>query len=206
MKNKITIEEKVDGANLGISLTPDYQLTFQNRSHYVTSQSATQWKGRSSLRSKINRSTGLDNWISQHPGIFQFLTPDLVLFGEWLYAKHSIHYTELPSYFMAFDIYNKKEDKFLSVAERDLLLKDTGIPTVRQIDHGNFTIEKLKELLNQKSSFYDGPIEGIYLRIDDDKYLKQRAKVVRHDFLEKGEDNEVEHWSKKQLVKNTVKY
>jgi hypothetical protein len=182
-------------------------LTFQNRSHYVTSQSATQWKG--SVQSQILKlipNTGLDNWISQHPGIFQILTPELVLFGEWLYAKHSIHYTDLPSYFMVFDIYNKKEDKFLSVAERDLLLKDTGIPVVRQLGQGNYTLEQLKALLNQTSQFYSGPIEGIYLRVDNDKFLSQRAKVVRADFLEKGEDSEVEHWSKKQLVKNTVKY
>ncbi len=39
LSHNITIEEKIDGANLGISLTSYHQLTFQNRSHYVTSQS-----------------------------------------------------------------------------------------------------------------------------------------------------------------------
>jgi len=193
LKNQVTLEEKIDGANLGISLTSDYQLTFQNRSHYVTSQSATQWKT-------------LDLWVSQHPGIFQFLTPELVLFGEWMYAKHSIHYTELPGYFLAFDIFNKKEQKFYSVDERDRLLKDSGIPTVRQLGRGRFTKDQISALLNSQSIFYPGPVEGVYIRIDQGNYLQQRAKVVRSDFLEKGEDEEVEHWSKKQLVKNIIKF
>jgi hypothetical protein len=36
LKNDLYLEEKVDGANLGISME-DYKITFQNRSHYVTS-------------------------------------------------------------------------------------------------------------------------------------------------------------------------
>lgn len=30
-ENPVVIEEKVDGANLGISITDDYKLKFQNR-------------------------------------------------------------------------------------------------------------------------------------------------------------------------------
>ena len=38
----------------------------------------------------------------------QILEPERhVLFGEWLFAKHSKHYTSLPAYFIAFDIYDK---------------------------------------------------------------------------------------------------
>ena len=92
----IVIEEKVDGSNLGISITEDYQIRFQNRSHFVNASSATQFKT-------------LDHWVTQHPGIWQVLTsPDIVLFGEWMYAKHSIHYTRLPDYFIAFDVYDRK--------------------------------------------------------------------------------------------------
>ena len=64
----------------------------------------------------------------------------------------------------------------------------------------------MKALLNTNSKYYNGPLEGIYMRVDDGEYLVHRAKVVRPDFLEKSDDSEVEHWSKKQLVKNVVKY
>ena len=70
-----------------------YEICFQNRSHYVTTESASQWKT-------------LDLWKRQHQeALYSFLTPDLVLFGEWCYSKHSIHYTRLPDYFLAFDMY-----------------------------------------------------------------------------------------------------
>jgi ATP-dependent RNA circularization protein (DNA/RNA ligase family) len=30
-EREVTVEEKVDGANLGISITSDYKIVFQNR-------------------------------------------------------------------------------------------------------------------------------------------------------------------------------
>ena len=38
-----------------------------------------------------------------------FITQVEVLFGEWLWARHSVSYTKLPAYFVAFDIYNKRQ-------------------------------------------------------------------------------------------------
>ena len=31
-----------------------------------------------------------------------------ILFGEWMYARHSVHYRQLPHYFFEFDIYDKE--------------------------------------------------------------------------------------------------
>lgn len=82
----VIVEEKIDGANLGISIDPETLKNLcQNRSHYVTSQSATQWKG-------------LDQWIQDHPKLYEVLDPHYILFGEWLYAKHSVPYDKLPGF------------------------------------------------------------------------------------------------------------
>ena len=118
----VSIEEKVDGANLGISLGEDLQIRVQNRSHFVNSQTHRQF-------------STLDSWLSEHSGeIYELLdSGNNILFGEWLYAKHSIHYTKLPGYFMAFDLYSLKEGKFYSWRERNRRLGDTTIPVVRQI-------------------------------------------------------------------------
>jgi len=43
-------------------------------------------------------------------------------------------------------------------------------------------------------------VEGVYLKINEDKYIKHRAKVVRNDFLS-GND----HWSKGILSVNKLK-
>lgn len=121
----VAMEEKVDGANLGISINPEtFEFKVQNRSHYVNS--------------KTHRQFGtLDSWLSEHSeGLFKVLgsEPDrYVLFGEWVYATHSIAYTRLPDYFLAFDIYDGKGGKFLSWRERNRCLEGTGIHTVRLI-------------------------------------------------------------------------
>ena len=118
----VSLEEKVDGANLGISLGKDMQLMVQNRSHFVNSKSHAQF-------------STLDTWLGENSAtLYELLeSGDLVLFGEWLYAKHSIHYTRLPGYFVAFDLYDKSVGKFFSWRERNRRLEGTGIPVVRQI-------------------------------------------------------------------------
>jgi len=193
LENDIIIEEKVDGSNLGISLTEDYQLTFQNRSHYVTVQSAEQWKN-------------LELWMKQHSGIYNFLSPELILFGEWMYQQHSIHYTKLSDTFLVFDIFNKKESKFLSVDARNEMLEGSGLSSVPLIGRGKYELSDLQTLLSKESAFYEGPLEGVYLRIDGDEFLRERAKIVRSDFLLEDEEGTVVHYSKKKLVRNIVSY
>lgn len=119
---RFILEEKVDGANIGISISENYQIMVQNRSHYVNSSTHKQF-------------SMLNSWIEQHSeDLFSILTPGKdILFGEWLFAKHSIHYTNLPDYFLAFDILNKTDKKFLSLQERNELLSPTGIKCVQQI-------------------------------------------------------------------------
>lgn len=153
----VSVEEKVDGSNLGISLgpPPDYRIRFQNRSHYVTVESQAQWRQ-------------LEQWVNQHPGLHQVLNQDRILFGEWMYARHSIHYTRLPDLFIAFDIYDKKKGRFLSRRCRDRLLEGTGIATVPLIREGVLSREDYEALLSTPSAFYDGPVEGVYIRIDEE--------------------------------------
>ena len=127
----IAMEEKVDGANLGISVDPEtLQFKVQNRSHFINS--------------KTHRQFGtLDSWLSEHSeGLFQVLGSEPgrhVLFGEWLYATHSIEYTRLPDYFLAFDIYDCKEKQFFSWRHRNKCLEGTGIHTVRLIAEDTLT-------------------------------------------------------------------
>lgn len=88
-----TIEEKVDGANVAFSLAESGEVLAQNRSHYVDEGSHVQFK---QLRSYIRDKYAVLSTILRGG--------QYILYGEWLYAKHSIHYTSLPSYFVAFDL------------------------------------------------------------------------------------------------------
>lgn len=192
----LTLEEKVDGANLGISIDKEYNVIFQNRSHFVTYATSSQFKG-------------LKQWQETHSGeLFTFLTPNRhILYGEWCYAKHSIHYTNLPNYFLAFDIFDKYENKFYSRERFHKVMSQTSIPTVPVIEEVEFKSkselkDKLLNYLDTNSKFRDGFVEGVYIRKDNGDYLDRRCKLVRPDFIQ-GIDT---HWSKMELVKNTITY
>lgn len=133
----LILEEKVDGANIGISIAENYQIKVQNRSHYVNSSTHKQF-------------STLDSWIEQHSeDLFSILKPERhVLFGEWLLAKHSIHYTSLPDYFLAFDVFDKDERRFLNISERNSLLEGTGIKYVHQIcEETNLSKKRVRFLI-----------------------------------------------------------
>ena len=123
LKSSFVVEEKVDGANIGLSIDENFVIKVQNRSHFVNSTSHRQF-------------STLDAWIEKHSeDLFKILNPPgkYILFGEWLFAKHSIHYSRLPSLFLAFDIFDKEKKQCLSVLERNLILEKSSIPVINQI-------------------------------------------------------------------------
>ncbi len=190
LNREIFIEEKIDGANMGISIEPDtYKVLFQNRSHYVTPNYAAQFKK-------------LDLWRDLHQAeLFEILEPGRhILFGEWVFAKHSIHYSNLPGYFVAFDLYDKLTGKFAGRKNLELLLAKTTIPQIRLIGSGKYpSIASITKLVNSTSGYYPGPVEGVYVRICDETHTIARAKIVRNDFI-CGDT----HWSKSQCVENQL--
>lgn len=48
--------------------------------------------------------------------------------------------------------------------------------------------------------YYDGKIEGIYIRIEDENFVLSRGKIVRSDFIQQIDT----HWSKQKLTKNII--
>ena len=142
------------------------------------------------------------------------LEPEVeVLFGEWCAAAHSRHYTKLPGYFIAFDIYNKRTGTFASADERARRLQGLGIPCVRTLAKRTFkSKEELLALLEMPSAYGEGFVEGAYLRIDADPTVVQgeqaatnvtRGKIVRPDFIQAMQEGE--HWQKGEIVKNQVR-
>jgi ATP-dependent RNA circularization protein (DNA/RNA ligase family) len=189
----VTIEEKVDGANLGFSYL-DGKLHAQNRSHYINSTSAIQFKP-------------LDKWLFEHyDDILKIVEyGKYILFGEWCVAKHGINYDKLSDYFIAFDIYEIDTKKYLSRKKFYEKLEGTSVKHVPIIYHGKMKkIEDYHKLLATKSKFIDQNIEGIYIRLDehDTDYLESRCKVVSSEFIEDIEKRG--HWSKFEIVKNSI--
>ena len=194
LRGHLTVEEKIDGANMGFSIDWDGAIRSQNRSHWVSSADHAQFKP-------------LDKWIADHDiALRQILERDqhyperYILYGEWMVAKHSIHYTALPNRFIAFDLYDRLEETFLSRSKLALALRGSGIRQVPLItETEQITRNELLQMLRRKSAWTNGLVEGVYIRIEDDERATTvgRGKIVRSDFIAGNE-----HWSKGKVTLN----
>lgn len=186
LSNELVVEEKVDGANLGFSVDENGLLRAQNRGAYVFQDHChPQFKP-------------LFRWLEpRRHRLADALYPDLMLFGEWCYAVHSIHYERLPDYFLAFDVYDRSKNEFWSSQKRDALASDLGMATVPKLGEGRFDMAALEALLG-KSRLSNGPAEGLYVRREERERLISRAKLVRAEFVQAIDV----HWTKKGMRVN----
>ncbi len=186
--HELVVEEKMDGANLGISFDSGANLHTQNRGEYLRLPMGGQWKK-------------LHEWLALREDVFfEHLTDRYVLFGEWCYAKHSIQYDRLPDWLIGFDVYDRQERRFLSHSRRDGFFRSMDLWGVPKITHGRFTLMELVECLST-SRFGDHPAEGLYLRHEKSDWLVQRAKLVRPAFIQ----SVTEHWSSREIIPNQLR-
>ena len=195
---KVVITEKIDGANMGFSLSADrMQIVVQNRSHYVNTASHEQFKK-------------LGHWVETHrEELMKLLDRDpffaqrYILYGEWMYATHSIHYTRLPDLFIAFDLFDRSTETFVDRATLQFMLTqhNSGITLVPVMLEANQVPSeaKLKQMVQQQSQFWDGRVEGVYVKWEAAGIVARRGKIVRADFIAGNE-----HWSKKNLQPNQL--
>jgi ATP-dependent RNA circularization protein (DNA/RNA ligase family) len=188
LSDVVVVEEKVDGANLGFSVDADGGLLAQSRGSYVdTDAPSGQWKP-------------LKRWLApRRHAIADALAPDLMLFGEWCYAVHSIRYTRLPDWFLAFDVFDRSRREFWSAERRDKLAAELDVVTVPTLGRGHYDLADLRAFLDA-SRLTDGPAEGIYVRRESAGRLEQRAKLVRPEFVQAIEM----HWSKRAFEANRL--
>ena len=187
LQHELVVEEKVDGANLGISFDAEGNIRAQNRGAYLHLPSTGQWKK-------------LADWLAPRTeGLFEQLTDRHILFGEWCYAQHSVVYDRLPDWFLGFDIYDKSAARLFSCKHRDEVFRAIGISQVPKVDRGHFTLAELSELLSQ-SQLSNKPAEGLYLRFDQGDWLVQRAKLVRPAFIQSVK----QHWSNSGIKANRL--
>ena len=191
LSSELVLEEKIDGANLGISIADNGELQFQNRGQYLTKPYAGQF-------------VRLESWCDLHgEDLRAILDPTWILFGEWCAAKHSLAYEFLSDYFLCFDVYDRAKDLFWSSSRRNEIAKLIGLEVVPTIGKGVFDLKQLMEILNSAcSAFSRGPIEGIYIRQEDKLFSLNRAKLVRAEFIQ----DIGEHWSRRNIEWNRIKW
>ncbi|PWU11206.1 MAG: DNA ligase [Verrucomicrobia bacterium] len=196
----LIVEEKLDGTNVGIHFTRSGRMVLQCRGHEITEGMHPQYDL-------------FKQWTAvKRPILEAMLANRFILYGEWLYAKHSVHYRRLPHYFFEFDIYDKEAEQFLSLEKRLALLQGRGLRTVPVLHRGPASLAKLRSLIGPAA--YDGrfenPItgesdnlmEGLYCRTELNGTVSGRAKMVRAEFVEKVKRSE--HWQHQAMVPNQL--
>lgn len=195
----LVVEEKVDGT--GVSIFFDEHLSLQI------------WHRGSPTNSK--EFTKLHLWAENHSDeLFNLLEDRFILFGEWMQQKHTIFYDTLPSMFLESDIYDSKENIWLSTKARNQLLSKfrplifsvpiekafrpkrlvelTGLiqQPLYQSKHWRENLWKACDRYNLnleetlKQTDQSDLMEGLYIKHEDDTKVIGRYKYVRYEFVE----------------------
>ena len=198
--DSLIVEEKIDGTNVGIHFLDSGEVVLQCRGHLITEGMHPQYDL-------------FKQWAAVKRNVLETqLENRFILFGEWVYAQHSIHYRKLTHYFFEFDIYDKDQGEFLDLKRRLSLLEGTEIQTVPIVHTGTMSRDDLEDLIgpSQFDSHFENPMtnqpdnlmEGLYLRTEANGTVTGRAKFVRPEFVEKIKQST--HWQHQQMVPNQL--
>lgn len=216
----VVLEEKIDGANSAISFTDDGQLRLQSRGHFLTGGA------------REKHYDLLKQWAAVHKDrLYGVLGDRYVMYGEWMYAKHSIYYDLLPNYFMEFDILDRDTDRFLDTPSRNELIRNLPVSSCPVLAAGNFSnMDEILKYLGDSKYISAGHIvhlredagrlnldadricretdasrtmEGIYIKVEENGEVVDRMKYVRASFLQTVEESQ-SHWLDRPIVPNRI--
>jgi len=216
----VVLEEKIDGANSAISFTEDGQMRLQSRGHFLTG-------GYRERHYDL-----LKQWAAVHrESLYLVLGHRYIMYGEWMYAKHSIYYDCLPHYFMEFDVLDRETGDFLDTSSRHALLHSLPVCHVPVLAEGVFnckdeilqylgdsryiTADHIKHLredalklgLNADSVCRETDssriMEGIYIKVEENGKVFDRMKYVRNTFLQTEQTPEG-NWLDRPIIPNRI--
>ena len=217
----IVIEEKIDGANSAISFNDKQELLLQSRGHYLNG-------GYNERHYNL-----MKQWANNNKDLFySVLTTRYIMYGEWMYAKHTVFYDALPDYFMEFDIFDREKNVFLDTASRKEITDKLGIihsvPVLAQgvfkakesilayLGNSNYItenhIETLKKLAEKQGLDVERQVretdpsltmEGLYIKVESDGEVKQRVKFVRNSFYQ-CVNASGSHWQQRPIIPNQL--
>jgi len=188
----IVVEEKLDGSNSGISFDPhDGSLLLQSRGHVLTGGP------------RERQFDLFKRWANRHAEwLRDTLGAKYVMYGEWLYARHTIYYDELPHYFLEFDLLDRENGQFLSTARRRKILSGGPVVSVPVLAEGRGV--RWNHLITRSTCSSQETMEGLYLKHEEDGVVRGRYKFVRPSFLQAVEDSG-EHWMDRPIEPNRLR-
>jgi hypothetical protein len=216
----LVIEEKMDGANCGLSFSPQGELQLQSRGHYLTGGP------------RERHFALLKTWAQTlAEPLYDAIGDRYVVYGEWLYAKHTVFYDALPHYFMEFDVYDRHEARFLCTRRRKALLGHLPLVPVHVLYEGPSPgAKELQRLIGPsrcktarwrealtEAALHEGQdpaqvraqtddhdqMEGLYLKWEADGQVQGRYKFVRASF-HAALAASGSHWQRRPILPNRL--
>lgn len=219
-KRPLVVCEKLDGANAALSFAPGGRLLLQSRDHYLTGGP------------RERHFALFKTWAHVHaPALYTALGDRFVMYGEWLYAKHTVFYDRLPHYFLEFDVLDRATGAFLSAeARRELLFGSPVVPAPvlhwgpiartgdldRLVGRSRYKSPDWRDALAAAATASgsrpahvarqteDSDLaEGVYLKHEAGGRVIERAKFVRADFVQaiRAADD---HWQSRPVLANAL--
>ncbi len=218
---QLVVEEKIDGANAGVSFAADGTLRLQSRGHYLTGG------GREKHFALFK------TWAARHrEALWQILGSRYLMYGEWVYAKHTVFYDHLPHYFLEFDLLDLETGEFLDTARRHEILESapvTSVPVLREGPGSELPMPSamVTTSLYKSSDWRDrlraeaerhgqdperavaetdpsDDAEGLYLKVEDGGRVTLRLKWIRHGFSSSVADSG-SHWLARPILPNRLR-
>lgn len=189
------VQEKIDGANMGVSWTDGPILRNRNnilRKGYQDKETLSKIQFRPAW-----------NWVHNHEKdikkIDKLFGDKTSIYGEWMIAKHSIEYNKLPDLFIAYDIYSVEDREFLSPNLVEEFLSQTKISFIKPHKIIFNSIEEIIKYSEKDSNYKDGIREGIVLRCITDTIFSGDSFKVINKYFERREDFNTGGFIKNQL-------
>lgn len=145
------------------------------------------------------------------------IPPYIQICGEWLYARHSIHYANPESctdqecddhgppvsdFFQVFGVYDNRFDIWLSWPEVEAWAEKIGAETVPVVEKRTFEYpDQVYEIYPEAQRLINDGHEGLVIRskfpFHYDQFEDRLGKYVREDHVTTDE-----HWSRQEVVEN----
>jgi hypothetical protein len=178
INRNIVITEKLDGENTAITKHGAFA-----RSHAAPTDSP--WSA------NIWKEGGWYDYLKK------YIADDEIMYGENMYAIHSIEYDRLPFDFFVFAV--RKGDVFMEWADVEMYAHERDLPTVPRLFNGMISslknLEKHVSYLMHNGSKFGDVIEGLVIRNADsfhfNDFSSHVVKYVRENHVQTDE-----HWRK----------
>lgn len=211
----LVITHKMDGSNCCLVKDRDNPVRARNGSRPTEDMK------------KLYRDGGL-YWTQE---VYEKLPKRLQVFGEWMYAKHSIHYggkqadeddrvprlSELVeidderAYFQIFGVYDTELDIWLSWPETETVADKLGFPTTpvlyHEDDNDNATFdteyEARQKLTDYARKVIDNGGEGIVVRSKFPFHYAQFGRKLGK-YVRENHVKTDEHWKHQETIENII--